>query len=303
MERKDFTLQSKYDNLTLHGTVYEPSGEKKGVVQIEHGMCEYKKRYEEMMKFFCSYGYVVVCHDHRGHGDSVEKAEDRGWFRDKHAKAIVADSVQVTEYVKELYPNLPVILFGHSMGSMVVRCYVQEHDDLIDKLIVCGSPNKNPLTGAGIFVAKCISLFKGERHRSKMLAYLSTGKGNKNFPGEGKGCWLSRNRESIEKFHSDEKCMFTFTCNGFENLFKLMRNTYTKKRYKVKNSNLPIFFVSGSDDAVLGSKKNFENITEFMRKAGYTNVSSKLYPGLRHEIFNDFGKEEVYADLLAFVQE
>lgn len=304
MEKREFVIHSKYDNLLLHGTVYEPNGEKKGIIQIEHGMCERMKRYEEMMSFFCSYGYVAVCHDHRGHGDSVEKAEDRGWFRDRNAQAIVEDSVQITEYIKELYPNLPIILFGHSMGSMIVRCYLQKHDDLIDKLIVCGTPSKNPLVNPGIFLAKCISFFKGDRHRSKMLAYLSTGKGNNNFPNEGRGCWLSRNRESIEAFYSDEKCHFIFTCNGFENLFKLMRNTFSAKLYKgIKNPNLPIFFISGEDDAVLGGEKKFKKTVDFMRKVGYTNVKSKLYKQLRHEIFNDLGKEEVYADMLEFIKE
>ena len=301
MEKKEFSIVSEYDKLTLRGTVYEPNGEKKGIIQIEHGMCEYKKRYEEMMNFFCSYGYVVVCCDHRGHGDSVEKAEDRGWFRDKTGQAFVDDSVQVTKYIKSVYPDLPLILFGHRMGSMIVRCYIQKHEELIDKLIVCGSPANNPLAGVGVFVAKTIGLFKGERHRSKLLAYLSTGKGNDNFPGEGHGSWLSRNRENIEKFYSDEKCGYIFTCNGFENLFKLMKSTYRKKAYEVKNPQLPILFVSGSDDAVLGGEKNFKKTVDMMSSVGYTNVSSKLYKGLRHEIFNDLGKEEVYADLLEFV--
>lgn len=302
MEKREFTLQSEYDQLTLHGTVYEPNGEKKGIFQIEHGMCERRERYEEMLKFFCSYGYVAVCYDHRGHGDSVEKGEDRGWFKDKKAQAIVEDGVLVTKYIKSLYPDLPVILFGHSMGSMIVRCYLQEHDDLIDKLIVCGTPGKNGLAGMGVFLAKSIGFFKGEKHRSKFLSYLSTGKGNKNFPGEGPGCWLSRNRENIEAFYGDEKCNFIFTCNGFENLFKLMKRTYDKKRYEVKNPDLPIFFISGSDDAVLGGEKKFGEAVDFMRKAGYKNLSSELYKELRHEIFNDLGKEEVYADMLAFVQ-
>ena len=283
--------------------MYEPNGEKRGIIQIEHGMCERRVRYEEMMAFFSSYGYVTVCHDHRGHGDSIEKKEDRGWFRDRNAQAIVEDSVQVTKYVKELYPDLPIVLFGHSMGSMVVRCYLQKHDELIDKLIVCGTPSRNPLVNSGILLAKTISLFKGDRHRSDLLAYLSTGKGNKNFPGEEKGCWLSRNRENIKAFYSDEKCHFVFTCNGFENLFKLMRNTFSAKRYKdIKNPNLPILFISGEEDAVLGGAKQFEKVVNFMRKVGYTDVQGKLYKELRHEIFNDLGKEEVYADMLEFVR-
>lgn len=133
-----------------------------------------------------------------------------------------------------------------------------------------------------------------------MLSYLSTGKGNENFPGEGRGAWLSHNRENIEEFYSNPKGDYRFTCNGFENLFKLMKRTYTKKGYRVQNSALPIRFVSGSDDAVLGGEAQFKEAVEFMRKVGYENVTSKLYPGLRHEIFHDTDKEKVLADLLDF---
>ena len=302
MEIKNFTVESDYDKLMLHGTVYEPNGEKKGIVHILHGMSEYKERYLDFMQFLCENGYVAVCHDHRGHGDSVEKEADLGWFRDFHGKAIVDDAVKVTKYIQSQYPNLPVTLFGHSMGSMVVRCYVREHDDLIDKLIVCGTPVNNPLAGTAIFVEKCIRLFKGERHRSKMLAYLSTGKGNNNFPGEGKGAWLSQNRASIDAFYQNPKGRYGFTCNGFENLFNLMKRTYRKKGYLVKNKSLPVHFVSGSEDAVLGGEKNFNKCVEFFKQLGYTNVTSKLYAGLRHEILNEFGRETVFRDILSFLK-
>lgn len=302
MERKEFVLQSSYDGLQLKGTIYEPKGEKKAIVQLVHGMCEHKGRYEEYMQFLAEHGYVAACHDHRGHGDSVEKEEDRGWFHDFDGKAIVDDAVAVTEYLKGQYPNLPVVLFGHSMGSMVVRCYLQEHDDKIQKLIVCGSPSQNPLAGIAIFMTKCIRLFKGERHRSKMLAYLSTGKGDKKFKGEGKGAWLSRNRENIALYATDPKCKFIFTCNGFENLFKLMKNTYDKKKYKVKNPNLPIRFVSGSEDAVLVNERKWREAIESMRKIGYTNATGVLYEGMRHEILNELGREEVYQDLNSFLE-
>lgn len=302
MERKEFALQSSYDGLQLKGIIYEPKGEKKAIVQLVHGMCEHKGRYQEYMQFLAENGYVAACHDHRGHGDSVEKEEDRGWFHDFDGKAIVDDAVAVTEYLKGQYPDLPVVLFGHSMGSMVVRCYLQEHDDKIQKLIVCGSPSQNPLAGTAIFMTKCIRLFKGERHRSKMLAYLSTGKGDKKFKGEGKGAWLSRNRENIALYATDPKCKFIFTCNGFENLFKLMKNTYDKKKYKVKNPNLPIRFVSGSEDAVLVNERKWRESIESIRKIGYTNATGVLYEGMRHEILNELGREEVYRDLNSFLE-
>ena len=302
MEIKRFAIQSNYDSLPLSCVLYVPSGEKKGIVQLVHGMSEHKERYLPFMQFLCENGYVAFCHDHRGHGDSVQSEEDRGWFHDFDGKAVVDDAVQMTSFLKAEYPGLPLTLFGHSMGSMVVRCYAREHDDLIDKLVVCGSPSKNPLAGLAIFVEKCIRLSKGERHRSKMLAYLSTGKGDKNFPGEGRGAWLSRNRPNIDAYQNDPKSGFTFTCNGFENLFKLMKYTYQKKGYLVKNPALPIHFVSGKDDPVAESESKWQQSIEFMRKLGYTQVSGKMYEGMRHEILNELDNGEVYADLLAFVE-
>lgn len=302
MEKKTFTVVSDYDNLLLHGSMYAPKGEKKGIVQIAHGMCEFRERYEEFMEFLCKNGYVAVCHDHRGHGDSVEKEADLGWFRDFDGKAVVDDCVKVTRYIKEGYPDLPVILFGHSMGSMIVRCYIQNHDDLIDKLIVCGSPSQNSLVGVAIFMTKCIRLFRGQRYRSKLLSYLSVGNGNDKFPGEEKGAWLTRDRSAIEKYYGNPKGRYGFTCNGFENLFKLMKRTYQKKRYALKNPTLPIHFVAGSDDPVIKDELKWFKAIESLRSVGYENVTGKLYEGMRHEIFNEFGKEGVYEDLLTFIR-
>lgn len=302
MEKKDFTLVSEADGLTLHGTVYEPNGEKKGIFQILHGMGEYRERYAELMEFFARNGYVAVCHDHRGHGDSVKTSEDIGYFYDTKAQAIVEDSAQVTQWLKKEYPDLPVTLFGHSMGSMIARCYLQKYDTLVDKAIVCGSPSENPLAGVAIGLTKCIALFCGSRHRSKTLSYLSTGKGDKNFPGEKKGAWLSHNRENIDAFYSHPKGKHRFTCNGFENLFRLMKNTYKKKLYHVQNPELPIKFVSGGDDAVLGDEVKWLKAIESLRDVGYRNVSGKLYEGLRHEIHNEPDNREVLTDLLAFAE-
>ncbi len=307
MKKELFSLKSDYDGLLLHGVVVEPTAQARGVVQITHGMCEYKERYEPFMDFLAQNGYIAVCYDQRGHGDSVESQEDLGWFRDFDGKAFVQDAVKVTTWIKERYPNLPITLFGHSMGSMIVRCYIQEHDDLIDKLIVCGSPSKNPLVGVAILLVKLVRLFKGERHRSNMLAYLSTGKGDELFPGEGKGAWLSKNYECTNAFYANPKGKHKFTCNGFENLFKLMKCTYTKKAYKVKNPNLPIYFVSGEDDAVKGSAGKWGQSLDFLYRVGgkdnkYRKVTGKLYKGLRHEILNEPEAEIVYSDLLKFIE-
>ncbi len=302
MTTKLFTLPSPYDKLPLAGFITLPDGAPKGIVQFVHGMTERKERYEDTMAFLAGNGYISVCHDHRGHGESVEKIEDLGYFGDRTGGAVVEDTVAVTKYIRGAYPDLPLTLVGHSMGSLVVRCYLQKRDLLCDKLVVCGSPSKNGAVGLAIGITKCIRLFRGARYRSKFLKYLATGRGAKRFASEGRGAWLSTNKENVERYAKDEKCGFRFTCDANEGLFTLMRNTYDKKRYEVKNPTLPVFFIAGGDDPVIVNEVKWVQAIEFMQKLGYEKVSGKLYEGLRHELFNELRREEVYADLLRFIE-
>ena len=302
MIKKDITLVSDYDGLKMQGIVYEPENTPKGIVQLVHGMCEYKKRYEEVMGFLAENGYISICFDLRGHGDSLAQSEDLGWFNDFHGKAVVDDCVQVAKWAKETYPGLPFTLLGHSMGSMVVRSFSQEHDDLVDKLVVSGSPTSNPMAGVAVLLAKTIRLFRGQRHRSKMLAFLATGKGKKAYQKAGKGSWLTHDEKIAQAYEDDDFCGFTFTVNGFENLFNLMKCTYTKRGYRMKNPALPIHFISGSEDVVLGGEKNWEKTLAFTRGLGYTNVTGKLYQDMRHEVLNETERFVVYNDLLAFLE-
>lgn len=306
MQKREFTLQSKYDNLALSCAEYAAEGvtqtNAKGVVQIVHGMCEYKERYEDFIDYLTQNGYIVFAHDHRGHGGSVTANENLGYFGDKKGEAIVDDAALVTDEIRRLYPGLSVTLFGHSMGSLVVRAYIQKYEEKIDKLIVCGSPSKNSLAGFGLMLNGVISAFRGKKYRSRLMANASTGGGDDKFPGEGKNAWLTRDKAVVEKYNADEKCNFVFSCNGFSNLLHLVKNAYKKKKYPAKHSDLPIFFMAGADDPVIGSEKKWLAAQQFLRDVGYKNVTGKLYPKMRHEILNELGKEEVYADALAFIE-
>lgn len=306
MQKREFTLQSKYDNLALSCAEYTAEGvtqtNAKGVVQIVHGMCEYKERYEGFIDYLTQNGYIVFAHDHRGHGGSVTANENLGYFGDKKGEAIVDDAALVTDEIRRLYPGLSVTLFGHSMGSLVVRAYIQKYEEKIDKLIVCGSPSKNSLAGFGLMLNGVISAFRGKKYRSRLMANASTGGGDDKFPGEGKNAWLTRDKTVVEKYNADEKCNFVFSCNGFSNLLHLVKNVYKKKKYPAKHSDLPIFFMAGADDPVIGNEKKWLAAQQFLRDVGYKNVTGKSYPKMRHEILNELGKEEVYADALAFIE-
>mgnify|MGYP000113940991 FL=1 len=175
--KKTVYLTSKQDGLKLHVLLMEPEQSPKGIVQICHGMAEHKERYEPLMQMLCNNGYISVIHDHRGHGKSVKNASDLGYFYDDSGKAIIEDAHQVTTWMKERYgEELPYHLFGHSMGSLVVRCYLKKYDDELDSLIVCGSPSENKAAKAAEFLAKTACKMgahkKGSSFRRWHLAYM-----------------------------------------------------------------------------------------------------------------------------------
>ena len=143
MRQEILTLYSKSDGLPLSVAKFAPDtdAEIKGIVQISHGMAEHKERYFPFMEYLVSKGYAAVINDHRGHGASVKSKDDLGYFYDESGRFIMEDLHQITQDIKEHLPGKPVYLFGHSMGSMVVRDYIKKYDDQIEKLIVCGSPS------------------------------------------------------------------------------------------------------------------------------------------------------------------
>ena len=123
MEFKFYKTKSRVDGLLLEVMVIEPEGEVKGILQMCHGMAENKERYQPVMKKMAENGYICVMHDHRGHGNIDN--EDLGHFNDSSGNAIVSDVIQISDEIKVKYPDLPIILFGHSMGSLVVRCVMK----------------------------------------------------------------------------------------------------------------------------------------------------------------------------------
>lgn len=304
MLKEFLTIYSNCDGLPLSTAIFIPEEEVKGIVQISHGMAEHKERYFSFMEYLTERNYVVVINDHRGHGESVRDKNDLGYFYDESGEYIVKDLHQITLYMKERFPGKPVYLFGHSMGSMAVRMYIKKYDSEIDKLIVCGSPSKNPLVDVALFVVRFQKLFKGDRYRSRLIQNLAFGSYNKNIDKPiSDNAWLSSDENNVQNYDSDDLCGFIFTLNGFRNLFLLMKEIYITSGWALKNKDLPIMFIAGRDDPAIVSEDKWNESREFLQKLGYTNVRGKLYKGLRHEILNENIKENIYDDIVKFMLE
>lgn len=298
------SIPSRHDGIEISCLICRPetSENHKGIVQISHGMCEYKDRYIPFMDFLCRNGYICVISDHRGHGESILCKDDLGYFHIGGADALVDDLLCVNEMIREKYPDLPLTLFGHSMGSLAVRSFAKRHDDHIDGLIVCGSPSRNPAAGAGKMLTRIIAAFKGDRYRPVIIQKIAFESFNKKFESEGRNAWLSTDKAIVSAYNNDPLCTYQFTVNGFIGLFNLMQDTYSTKGWKVSNPRLPIHFIAGEDDPCITSLKDFKAASDHMKAVGYNDVTSKAYSGMRHEILNETDKETVWNDILELLR-
>lgn len=300
-EKIERQIQSEYDGHPL--AVLELVPEKvRGVLQLVHGMAENKERYLPFMKYMAAKGFACVIHDHRGHGASVRSPRDLGYMYGGGGDAIVADILQINREIHMRWEELPVILFGHSMGSLAVRAFARKYDNLIDMLIVCGSPSKNPALKLGKCIAAAQKKLCGGRHKSKLLEALSFGAYAARFAKEKDGSgWICSDPEVVRKYNASPLCGFTFTADGYQALFQLMEQTYAENGWVMKNPNMPILFVSGKEDPCLGNVRKFAQAVQHMRLRGYRDVRGKLYPGMRHEILNEKDHEKVFHDLYVYI--
>lgn len=299
---ENIIITSDFDGLGLDALLYIPENVK-GIVQIAHGMAEHKERYIPFLEEITRRGFVACIHDHRGHGKSVKSSDDLGYFYDNTGEAIVEDVHQISLYLKNRFKDVPLYLFGHSMGSLIVRAYTRKYDNDIDKLIVCGSPSANPLANAAIALIDSNALVKGDRYISKTITAMSVGGFNKAFEAEGENAWLSKMKQNVIDFNNDPLCGFPFTLNGYRNLIILLKNAYAKDGWAMNNPNLPIFFISGSEDPCAGGRTKWNEAIEDMKSHGYTNVKGKMYEGFRHEILNEVISDRVMDDVLDFIEE
>ena len=284
-------------DLQLQAAVIAPETPK-AVVVFVHGMAEHKERYYPFMTYLCEQGFACVIYDQRGHGATAVNPDDLGYFGKNGVKKLVEDTRTVIHWTRQQYAGLKLFLLGHSMGSMVVRCYTKKYDREIDGLVVCGSPSNNPVAGLGILVTHVFQLFKGERHRSKTVALMMFGPHVKKFKSEGiHNAWLSTNKTNVQEYNDDPLCGFKFTLNGYRVVMQLIRETYSSKGWAVRNPEMPVHFLAGSEDPCIITRKDFDKAVEFFRDRGYKKVSAKVYTGMRHEVLNELGKESVWEDV------
>ena len=290
-----FSLESVHDGLMLSVLTVLPEQPPKVLVQFAHGMAAHKERYVPLMRFLAEHGCACVINDHRGHGASVKSPDDLGYFYKDGGRGLVRDLRQVTLWFRERFPGVPLALVGHSMGSFAAREYASKYGRDIDGMVLSGSPGYNKAAKMGLLLTRVVQLFKGSHGRSPLLDNMINGAFGKRFPAS-KFAWLSANPVNVTAYESDPLCGFPFTVNGYRALLHLMLAAYDTDN--AIRRGLPVRFFSGEDDPCAPDRAGFDAAVENIRARGCTDVEAKMYPGLRHEIFNE-ASQEVWDDLLA----
>lgn len=306
-KEEQFGFASKDGKTTIHAVKWIPqSGAYKAILQITHGMVEYIGRYQPFAEYLNEQGFLVVGHDHLGHGASVVSEDDWGYFaKENPSDVLVEDMHRLRTIVQGENPGIPYFMLGHSMGSYMLRKYLCLHHEGVSGAVIMGTGcMPDGLMKLGLFLCKVIGTVRGWHFRSKFLQSISYSKPYKKFDLYGEdyaNSWLSKNVENVKAYYADPRCTFLFTVNGYRGLMEaVLFDNQTEHIQKVPND-LPLFFVSGADDPVGDLGVGVKKVYAMYQAAGLTDLTYRLYENDRHEILNETDREAVYADIASWL--
>lgn len=287
-------LSVKGDELEM--LLWPAEGTPRAVVQLVHGMCEHMNRYDETAQRLNKAGFTVVGHTHLGHGGKTEHlgyfAKENGW------DALIEDVHTVRCDMQKAYPNMPYFLLGHSMGSFVVRGYCLKYEKGLTGVILSGTghyPKAIVSFGKAVAGLQC-ALGLAEKP-SRLVETISSSGNNKGYEDvQTPFDWLSRDRAVVQKYMDDPLCGFTFTAGAYRDMFEGLSRLYPEK-IGAMDKETPVLFLSGDMDPIGSHGTGVKKVASEYQAAGIRDVTVKLYPDGRHEMFNELNKEEAVDDL------
>ncbi len=307
--KKEYSFPSSDGITKIHVISWIPDeGAPKAVLQIVHGMIEYIDRYDEFANYMTTKGFIVIGHDHLGHGKSVRSDEDLGFIADNNpSDKLIHDINRLRNATVKKYPDLPYFILGHSMGSYLLRKYISQYGDGLAGAIVMGTGCESDIaTLGGLALIKAKAKKFGWHYRDTKVRDLTYTAPYKKYNLDGtdiSNSWLSKNEENVAAYYSNPLNTFTFTLNGYEALLTTVLYTNQKKNIDSIPKNLPILIVSGEDDPVGNLGAGVKKVYQKFVQAGIKDVVCHLFPNDRHEILNETDREDVYAYISDWLDE
>ncbi|MFS1512653.1 alpha/beta fold hydrolase [Chengkuizengella sp. SCS-71B] len=304
MKTEVLSLQS--NDSFFHVKCWIPETEPKAVVQISHGMAEHIERYDRFANTLVNEGYAVLGNDHRGHGKTAVNKEDLGFFAEKDGwKLVVEDMHTLNLMIKDKYPDLPVFIFGHSMGSFLTRRYIQLYGKGLDGVILSGSGGDGGLLGKlGVHIVKYEVKRKGTRGRSPRMNKLIFGRFNKSFhPNRTEFDWISRDENEVDKYVEDPFTGGVCTASFYYDMLFGVQELHRMENIQQTPKNLPIYFISGDKDPLGNFGKDIKKVVSLYQNSGVKDISYKIYKDARHELLSELNFDEVTHDIIFWFQE
>ena len=299
---KEFTIPSKGKG-NLHCIKWDDAASPRGVVQIVHGIAEHVARYAPLAEFLNANGYVVVGEDHMGHGGSIAEGSKQGCFDGGWLNA-VDDTYALLEKTRAEYPGVPYFIYGHSMGSFLTRSLLWRYPNAGLAGAVISGTGWQPKAVLKLGQSVCTMQAKkvGETGTSPTVNKLMFGNYNKSYDNPRTSFdWLSRDPAAVDAYIADPLSGFDASVGLSRDMLGGMELNEDPKNLVRMPKKLPVFFLSGDCDPVGSMGKGVRKTAAAFTKAGMENVTLKLYPGGRHEMHNETNKDEVYADVLKFL--
>ena len=282
-----------FDGKEIYTRLWDDVAEPKGVVQICHGLGEHCARYDDFAKFLNANGYIVFADDHRAHGHTDNGSGD---CEGEPAVDTVQDLLFFNNWLHEQYPNLPLIFFGHSYGSTLAHRFIQYHSHIC----CCVMTGVNMMPHGLLKVMEgMMSVFK--MIMPKQMISMTSDSMNKRFAdNQIPHAWLTREPGIRMAYEEDPMCGTPISVRFSHSMTKMMRQATDPENVKKVPDSLPIGMFCGQEDSAGGFGDGPKAALAMYEKAG-KNVSLKLYPGARHEVLNETNKQEVYGDILSFM--
>lgn len=301
---RDCTIKQN-DGAVLSYTVFDDVKNPKAALQIIHGMAEHIARYEDFARFLNKHGYIVYGEDHRGHGKTAGCIENLGTFGKADAwDTVVEDHEALSHIIKNECADLPLFILGHSMGSMLLRSLLAKPHEHYQGAIIMGTAGH---PGFAVKIGKLVihkeMRKNGKAAKSPKIDKLLFSSNNKKFKSSSTPVdWLSRDLEICQKYVDDPYCGFVFDNRFYMDLLHGTLSINTRDAFESVDHKLPLLVISGAEDPVGKAGKGVKSVYDGFVRAGALDASLKLYPGARHEILNEINKDEVYQDILAWLE-
>lgn len=281
------------------------SGRPLGVVQINHGLCEHAGRYGPFACFLAERGFHVYAHDHRGHGATAASGAPKGAFGPRPAaRNVLADALDVHRHISESHPGLPIILFGQSMGAMIVLALLARHSLPVAGIAAWNMPFPSRLTARAAQAALAWERFRLGSDVPSRLMPLFTFRTWVNAVPKARTPfdWLSRDSESIETFMDDPSCGFEPTGGLWEALFDFSLAITAPGAFVALRKDLPIQLVGGAADPVTGNGRSVRRLESHLRGKGFLNLEPRIYEENRHESLNELNRNLIMKDFAAWAE-